>query len=127
MLQTKSILAELAKLAAPIELWDGNLEDVNNIVVSLAKNPVQDYTELIKNISSKDLETYAKQGLSLWCKNTASHYDEKTGSIKDAETWNANFGLLVKARWAVWLLLIKEKTVATERLKSYVELRRFDK
>lgn len=127
MLQTKSILAELAKLAAPIELWDGNLEDVNNIVVSLAKNPVQDYTELIKNISSKDLETYAKQGLSLWCKNTASHYDEKTGSIKDAETWNANFGLLVKARWAVWLLLIKEKKVDTENLQSSVELRRFGK
>lgn len=122
-----SALAELASLKAPDGKWDASLEKVDSIVVSLIESPVQNYTELVKDISSEDLETYAKQGLALWCKNTKDHYDEKTRSITNADTWNANYGLLVKIRWAVWLLLIKEKTVAPESLQSYVDLRRFDR
>ena len=121
-------LAELAMLVAPNETWDGNLAKVNNIVVSLIQNPVQeDYTGLVNDINSEDLETYAKKGLQLWCDNTKEHYEEARRSITDTDTWNANYGLLVKARWAVWLLLVKENTVASENLQQSVELRRFGK
>lgn len=88
---------------------------------------MQYYTELVKNISADDLKTYAKQGLQLWCKNTSNHYDENTRSITNANTWNENYGLLVKIRWAVWLLLIKDELVPPENLKKNVILRRFDK
>ena len=120
-------LAKLAMLVAPNEAWDGSLANVNSIVVSLIQSPVADYTELVNDINSADLETYAKQGLQLWCKNTKQNYDENTRSITNANTWNENFGLLVKARWAVWLLLIKESKVTNEDLTNYVALRRFDK
>lgn len=120
-----SALAELANLKAPNEQWDANLGKVDSIVVSLIQTPVQDYTDLVKDISSDDLESYAKQGLTLWCKNTNKGYDETTRSIKNANTWNANYGLLVKIRWAVWLLLIKEEKVKPEDLQSCVKTRHF--
>ena len=120
-------LAELAKLVAPKETWDGNLANVNSIVVSLIQKPVQKYTKLVKNISSEDLESYATKGLKLWCTNTKDYYDKNTRSITDANAWNKNFGLLVKIRWAVWLMLIKDNKVKPKRLQSYVKLRRFGK
>ena len=83
---SNEILAELARLVAPNETWDGSLAKVNSIVVSLIKSPVQDYTNLVTNISNDDLETYAKQGLELWCANTKKHYDEQTRSITNTDT-----------------------------------------
>lgn len=121
-----SALADLARLVAPGETWAESLEKVDSIVVSLIQTPVQDYTDLVKDISSDDLESYAKQGLTLWCENTKKHYDKKTRSITNADTWNANYGLLVKIRWAVWLLLIKEKKVENDILKNNVASRHFD-
>ena len=120
-------LAELANLQAPNEQWDTNLEKVESIVVSLIQTPVQDYTDLVKDISSDDLESYAKQGLKLWCANTNEHYVEYERSIKDTDTWNANYGLLVKIRWTVWLLLIKEKKVENDILTENVNSRHFDR
>lgn len=122
-----STLAELASLKAPNEQWNDNLTKIDHVVVSLIKKPVQKYTKLVTDISNDDLESYAKQGLQLWCENTKKHYDENTRSITNADTWNENFGLLVKIRWAVWLLLIKDSKVTTKRLQKYVQTRFFKK
>ena len=123
--ETEPALAELSSLKAPNEKWDANLEKVDSIVVTLIQTPVQNYTDLVKNISADNLKTYAKQGLQLWCDNTKDHYEERLRSITNAEAWNANFGLLVKVRWAVWLLLIKEEKVKPADLQSCVKTRHF--
>ena len=114
-------------LTAPNEEWNAQLDQVNTIAVSLIRNPMQDYDGLVEEINREDLMQYALAGLELWCKNTKEHYDAKLRSITEAGAWNANFGLLMKVRWSIWLLRLKDRKITAEDLRNHVQGRTYTK
>ena len=120
-------LDNMPPINAPKEKWNGKLKKINQITVSLVEKPQQDYDELIKDINWSALLQFALEGLNRWCTNTKKHYNQELGSITDAEAWNANFGLLLKIRWAAWLMCLKYRRIDAEDLKHFVRGRTYTK
>ncbi len=114
-------------LTAPNEKWEGELAQINTIAVSLIQNPLQDYDKLVEKIGCGDLMTFALEGLKLWRENTKKYYNQELRSITDAEAWNANFGLLMKVRWAIWLLCLQDGKINAEDLQNHVQCRTYNK